>query len=71
MLSGTSIEIMGHHGDIHDQCKECGCRADHIVLDLNVSVFISRNGCNFVGFNPVSNRTKQQTELIHDPVVCR
>ena len=63
ILSGTSIAIMCH-GDIHDQCVwrmqvVFTPWQDHIVLDLDVSTCISCSGSYFVGFNPVSNRTKQ------------
>jgi len=60
--------------DIHDQCarwERLSAWQDHVVLDLDVSAFISCSCGDFVGFNPVPNRTKHQTELIHDPVVRR
>ena len=40
-----------------------------IILYLDVTAFIAGSRDNLVGFNPVTNRTQQQTELIHDPFV--
>jgi hypothetical protein len=65
-LSGTSITVMSHC-DINHQCVRrdpilFAAWQDHIILYLDVNAFISRNRGNFVGFNPVSNRTSVATE---------
>jgi hypothetical protein len=68
-LSGTSIVVMSHC-DIHHQCERRDPIVfsewqDHIIFYLDVTVFIVDNRGNFVCFNPVSNRTKQQTDWLY------
>jgi len=46
-------------------------RQNNIILDLNVSAFISYCWGDLVNFDAVPNRTQHQTEPVNDPVVCR
>jgi hypothetical protein len=40
---------------------------DDIIVYLDNTPFIASSRGDFMGFDPVTNRDQQQTELIHDP----
>jgi hypothetical protein len=72
-LSGTSIEVMSHC-DINHECArrepiDSSACQDNIILDLDVTPFIASRRRYSMGFNSVTNRAQQQSELIHDPFV--
>ena len=60
MLSGTSIVVMSHR-DIHHECTRresiifSVCQ-DDIILDLDVTPFITSSRSYSIGFNSVTNR---------------
>ncbi len=72
-LSGTSIAVMSHC-DINHECARrepidfSACQ-DNIILDLDVTPFIASRRRYSMGFNSVTNRAQEQSELIHDPFV--
>ncbi len=72
-LSGMSMAVMSHC-DIHHECARrepivFSAWQHDIILYLDVTPFMASSRGYFMGFNSVTNRAQQQTELVHDPSV--